>query len=51
MMLVIPSITTLQNQLEADARTIGISVVNVNKVRYDGGELGKRGKWKELRNI
>ena len=32
MILVIPSITTLQNQLEADARGLGISVVNLNKV-------------------
>ena len=32
-MVVIPSITTLQGQLEEDAKKLGISVINMNKVR------------------
>jgi hypothetical protein len=32
MMLVIPSITTLQSQLEDDARKLGMTVANLNKV-------------------
>ena len=33
MMLVIPSITTLQGQLEADSLKMGLTVLNLNKVR------------------
>ena len=36
MMLVIPSIKTLQNQLEADTMKLDISVTNLNKVREYG---------------
>ena len=32
MMLVIPSITTLQGQLEEDAVSMGMAVLNLNKV-------------------
>lgn len=32
MTLLIPSLTTLQNQLGADARKLGISVIDLNKV-------------------
>ena len=32
MMLVVPSITTLQGQLEADALKMGLTVLNLNKV-------------------
>jgi hypothetical protein len=31
MTLLIPSLTTLQNQLQADAEKLGMSVVNINK--------------------
>ena len=33
MMVVIPSITTLQGQLELDAVGMGLTVLNLNKVR------------------
>jgi hypothetical protein len=33
MMMVVPSITTLQGQLEADAVGMGLTVLNLNKVR------------------
>ena len=32
MMMVVPSITTLQGQLEADAVGMGLTVLNLNKV-------------------
>ena len=35
MMLVIPSITTLQGQLEADAVRMGLTALNLNKVGPD----------------
>ena len=33
MTLVIPALTTIQNQLEEEALDLGLSVLNVNKVR------------------
>ena len=37
MMMVIPSITTLQGQLEVEATGMGLTVLNLNKVPKYGG--------------
>ena len=34
MTLVIPALTTIQNQLEEEALSLGLSVLNINKVSY-----------------
>ena len=35
MTLVIPALTTIQNQLEEEALHLGLTVLNINKVRLN----------------